>query len=331
MLHVERAAERTFTQVYSSAELSYNKRGGWQEIVNGLYANLNMRLVDDARFNGEIRRASLSRVDITNFVTDGEIACRQKQHIARDEEDFFLFDLSCAGTSTYEQYNRKCDLPPNHYTLLYTASPYSFSHRERVNALCVKIPSAALESRVGDPHSLCGIAKPIVSGLSRVTADLLISIVSHAGHFSSDASYTLEGNVLDLIGLVLAADQSKVALRGSSVRWAIHRRAVTYIKESLGNSSLNPEIIASAVGVSVRYLHRVFEDAEESVAETLARLRLEKARVELADPRLLPCSIKEIAFRNGFKTQSHFASAFRARFGATPKEIRHLRPIDRST
>jgi AraC-like DNA-binding protein len=33
-------------------------------------------------------------------------------------------------------------------------------------------------------------------------------------------------------------------------------------------------------------------------------------------------SIKEIAMRAGFKSQSHFSSLFKAHFGATPRSFR---------
>jgi AraC family transcriptional regulator, positive regulator of tynA and feaB len=79
-----------------------------------------------------------------------------------------------------------------------------------------------------------------------------------------------------------------------------------------------------AVGVSARYLRDVFQDSGRTVSETLLKLRLEKRHKDLADPQLAPYSIKAIAFRNGFKNQSHFACAFKAEYSHTPTQAREL-------
>ena len=92
----------------------------------------------------------------------------------------------------------------------------------------------------------------------------------------------------------------------------------------VGAPELSPERIAVAVGVSARYLHDVFQDSGRTVSETLLKLRLEKRHKDLADPQLAPYSIKAIAFRNGFKNQSHFACAFKAEYSHTPTQAREL-------
>ena len=135
---------------------------------------------------------------------------------------------------------------------------------------------------------------------------------------------TIESSLLEMVGMALSTDIKRAAVSGTAVRWAVHRRAMTLMKESLDDVRLTPDAIAHRVGISTRYLHRVFEDADDTVIGTLMRLRLEKCRHELSDPGLNPLSIKQVAYRNGFKSQSHFASAFRRRFGATPKEVRFL-------
>jgi AraC-like DNA-binding protein len=51
-------------------------------------------------------------------------------------------------------------------------------------------------------------------------------------------------------------------------------------------------------------------------------LRLERCRRDLLDPRLADRSIASIAFGWGFGDLSGFNRAFRAAFGATPREVR---------
>jgi AraC family transcriptional regulator, positive regulator of tynA and feaB len=318
-LHTRDALKR---YVYSSSDQMHDKHTSWRNIVEDVYAPLDLDIVNPLAFHGKIHLSTIARLDLSEFVSDGEIAHRRRQHVSSDKEDFFLFELSKAGASTYIQYGRECKLTPAHFTLLYSADPYSFCHEERVNSLCLKIPSIAMRARVSDPHALCGSAKRVVPGMSQIMADLLMSLSSESHLLDATSAPVIEANLLDMIGLVLGTHLQRTAVGGTTARWAIHKRAVAVMREALGQPDLSPETIAAAIGVSVRYLHRVFEDAEQTASETLLAMRLGKSMTELRDPAMHPLSIKEIAFRNGFRSQSHFASSFRAKFGVTPKEAR---------
>ena len=80
--------------------------------------------------------------------------------------------------------------------------------------------------------------------------------------------------------------------------------------------------VAAAIGVSTRYLHRVFEAAENSVSASIRARRLQRAHEDLTDRRLRQRSIAEIASRNGFANQSSFATCFKKEFGVSPRTVR---------
>ena len=310
--------------VYSSYGLGSDKRRAWQEQIGDLYGRLDVDLArNGSDFKGEIRCSSLGRAELTQICTDGEVARREKQHISVDGNDYFLFGLGLSGTAGYEQYGRECVLEPRHFGLIYSGSPYHFAHQDSISQLCLRIPSAALEARVGDAHAFCGIARPVLPGLSTLVADLLMSLASQADGICDTSAPVIEANVLDMIGVFLEGSREKAIVSGTSIRWALHRRAVAYLTEALIRPDLTPDVIATTLGISTRYLHRVFEDAAETVAETMMRMRLKRCRDQLVDPSMQPLSIKEIAYRNGFKSQSHFASAFKGRYGASPRDLRH--------
>lgn len=309
-------------KVYSSMVRSRNKREEWREIIDRVYAPLEIDLTDAMEFRGEIRTTTLSRVGIAEIETDGESASRTRSHIGKDTEAHFFLTFGQSGRSWYSQHGRECIVGPAQYTLLYSAAPYVFDHRDRVRLLTVKLPAAALASRVSDPHSLCGIAATVAPGFLSAVADLIATVADPSYPLSDTRSAIVEESLLDLLALGLVPDTASEARDGTSVRWAIHRRAVAYMKENLACHDLSPAQIAAATGVSARYVHRIFESADETVCECLARLRLERSHADLSNGAKNPMSIKEIAVGNGFKSQSHFSSLFRARFGVTPRDFR---------
>ena len=315
--------------VYSSADLGRNKRQGWRDLIGALYGPLDIDIADGDGdgFKGEIRCSSLGQSTLTEFVTDGEVAHREKRHIARDGEDFFLLGLSLSGVSAFEQYGRQACLPPRHLNLLHAASPYSFGHRECVRTLCLKIPGAALRARVADPHALCCKPMPVQPGLAQLAADMLVATARDADAMSDRSAAMLEAGMLDLLGLALGAGFERIAPGGTSVRRALHRRATGIIRQAMVRPDLDPDDVAAALGISTRYLHRVFEDAGQTVSATILDMRLTRTQEVLRDPAMRSLSIKEVAFRNGFRSQSHFASLFKARFQATPKQMRASEPV----
>ena len=76
---------------------------------------------------------------------------------------------------------------------------------------------------------------------------------------------------------------------------------------------------ARAFYMSERSLQRVFEEQGTSFSEQLHHLRMRMARRLLLDSHL---KIAEIARRVGYRHPSHFAKAYKRRWGITPREER---------
>ncbi|MCW3008432.1 MAG: transcriptional regulator, AraC family [Solirubrobacterales bacterium] len=104
--------------------------------------------------------------------------------------------------------------------------------------------------------------------------------------------------------------------RRSAIRVDVRR----YIRAHLQDALLGPEAIAKAHAISVRTLHALFEDCEESVAGLVRRERLARCLEDLRRPS--GGSVTEIAFRWGFRDAAHFARVFKREFGQTPSDVR---------
>ncbi|MFO1154219.1 MAG: helix-turn-helix domain-containing protein [Rhodospirillales bacterium] len=94
------------------------------------------------------------------------------------------------------------------------------------------------------------------------------------------------------------------------------------VENRLSDPRLCPAGIAAEHGISTRQLHRLFKESGTPFGAFVRRRRLERCRDDLADPRLRPLPMTEIAYRWGFSDSSHFSRCFRATFGCTARDFR---------
>jgi AraC-like DNA-binding protein len=129
--------------------------------------------------------------------------------------------------------------------------------------------------------------------------------------------------VLDLLSVPLAARLgSDRRVSPDSRRRALLERIQGFTEQHLPDAGLPPGTVAGAHHVSLRYLHKLFEAEQATVAEWIRRRRLEHCRRDLLDPVLGERPVSAIASRWGLANPTHFSHAFRAAYGVTPLEYR---------
>jgi AraC family transcriptional regulator, positive regulator of tynA and feaB len=143
-------------------------------------------------------------------------------------------------------------------------------------------------------------------------------------------SLALEIGALDDPGRAAAADAALELLRAAVApsvpssrtarRAAMCAEVRRYIRGHLQDEALGPESIASAHAMSVRALHALFEDSDESICGLIRHERLARCREDLE--LLNGGSVTEIAFRWGFHDAAHFARVFKAHYQLTPSDVR---------
>lgn len=202
-----------------------------------------------------------------------------------------------------------------------TEFPYVFEQLDNTRFLALRVDAEPLLERL--PSAL--YAKPV--DLSRGAGALLVDFVHDAwprfAELTDDECPHLVGVVLDLLALALSASGTVDApLSEPAAREAHLRRALRFLAANLHDPDLSPQRCAQAIGVSRRYLDRLFEARQDTVARYIREERLLRSREALRSPLMPQQPIEQVAYSLGFASASHFSRLYRRRFGRTPRQER---------
>jgi AraC-like DNA-binding protein len=155
---------------------------------------------------------------------------------------------------------------------------------------------------------LIGYASPLVDDLPLDTPHLRRTVVGH---------------LHDLVALALGAtrDAADVA-RVRGVRAARLKVAKTFVADNSSRRDLSVGAVAAHLGVTPRYVQRLFEGEDATFSSFLLERRLARARRMLTEPRFAQRAVSAIAYDVGFNDLSYFNRCFKQQYGATPRDIR---------
>jgi len=220
------------------------------------------------------------------------------------------------------QFGREYSLSAGNFGLHYSGAPYFYAHDEPANVICVNVPGIYFSSWLFDPKRVCALPQSGETGLGKITFDFLCSIAAESDRIADEAGHRCATQLIQLLELHYETRYADKPVGGSAVRTALFRRAKDIIDTHLRDANLSPTHVAESMKISVRYLHRIFQDSNTTVSDLIRDRRLNASRERLEDHRYNHISLKQIAASVGFRSQAHFAHAFRAQFGTSPTDHR---------
>jgi AraC family transcriptional activator of tynA and feaB len=123
--------------------------------------------------------------------------------------------------------------------------------------------------------------------------------------------------VYDLVGALFAPVDAWPASRHAD---KLFNRVRVVIKGGFADPDFGPGEVATKMGISLRYLQKLFTERGSTSSELIYSCRLDHAAHLLQRRALLATSqpLSEVAYASGFTDYTHFARKFRRRFGCPP-------------
>lgn len=125
----------------------------------------------------------------------------------------------------------------------------------------------------------------------------------------------------DLDGSGTRDEQPDETTHAGNAVESLHIRVAKEYMENHFASDISLVTVAESVGLSTVYLSKLFKQATgENFSDCLTRIRIEKAKQYLLDPRY---KIYEISGMVGYQNLKHFYKLFKRMSGVTPSEFRN--------
>ncbi|MFK7943579.1 MAG: helix-turn-helix domain-containing protein [Paracoccaceae bacterium] len=293
----------------------------WRESVCDSYVQLGCDAEDRSNFRGLIDIARFSVLALSKDTGRAHTVNRRKRDIRSASEAYFLLSLQTADSSRVTQFGRSSTLTPGDMALYSSTDPYTLELSNDFSQTVVQLPSSKLIERLPNAEMLTARKIDGQSGIGKLVRENVLAFAEHMNAPNPILQALLQDTLIDLIATGLAAHGAdKIEL--SSPEQHVMLRAKSYIRENLGDPELDRNRVAAAVGMSVRRLNDIFAKDGKSISAFVRQMRLEGVSDALRDGRFRKHSISEIAFRYGFSNMQNFSTAFRAKFGTSPRAFR---------
>lgn len=303
----------------TDSQVGVDPASQWQDMLSATHLpwSTQVRQDDGQPFEAWIRRWWIDDLALVDCGCGPCSGTRQRRQLADTDGEFVVVLITRAGRETVSQGDTEAGLRPGDAVVWDSTKSARFSVWEPLSKRSLVIPRAALDEVSGRRWVNAGVMLNGAAPATRLLTRYLDTLREVLPDLSSAAVAAARNATLELfIGAMRGEDDAPAA---DAVRPALRAAIDRYIERHLLDEGISPAAIASAHGVSIRTVNRLFNASGQTVGEVIRVRRLARAREELTDTDR-PISV--IAHRWGFSDSSHFSRSFKAHYGSSPTDYR---------
>ncbi|MFD2418403.1 AraC-like ligand-binding domain-containing protein [Amycolatopsis pigmentata] len=263
---------------------------------------------DSGDFRAGVVARDLGPLRLIELVTPGGECFRPSRRARAEDEELWQIDLMTWGQARVEQGRGTAELGPADLVLIDPARPVRY-RSTAARHVTVLVPRRELRLRPGDAARLAGVRINGDRGPGALVSSLARDFARSLTGFRAGQADRSAAAVIELISVALEAQLGDARPCPDE---ALRDRVLGYIEARLSDRDLSPARIAAAHHISVRRLHKLFEDQPQTVAALIRHRRLERCRSDLLRRDR---TVAAVAARWGFADAAHFSRLFKATYG----------------
>ncbi|MDZ3991063.1 helix-turn-helix domain-containing protein [Pseudomonas sp. Teo4] len=299
------------------------RQARWADAISDTYFPLSLQFAGDQPFDGHLQRWSTPSTPFSlSRLRSSQLGySRSKAQVGQDQDAFYLVTVPSRCDVHFEQGGHQLSCSPGGFIVERGDAPYRFHYGAQNDLWVLKLPERAFMGHLRGHQRYTRFCFDANQGLGRIFVEQLDLCARHFDSSPDAARHLLLEQAVSTLVLALQQDERVLGSEGSNLSTLHLSRVEHYVRQHLGDPDLTPQAIATACGLSLRYLHKLFASTPYTLGEWVRQQRLEAVHRQLRDPHCL-MSIGELAFRWGFADQAQFTRAFRQQFGCTAREVR---------
>jgi AraC-like DNA-binding protein len=307
----------------STASIPVGERlAAWRRAYIETFIPCHIESNSDEPFWSELASMPVGPV-ILGSVSGSPKTCYVEKSAAERCADGLTIEMIWRGEKTCSQGQRSSEATAGEAFVYYNRLPSTEVSHVATEIRTIKIADAAIRGRFGDTERFSGVKLSSQIPELRILANYVQSLGFVGDLAEAPVREMVGGHVIDLVAAALARIDGKKS-RGDlhcikAARLAAIRRLV---EGAFTEPTFDTRHAAQRLGISERYIQKLFEETGVTFSDYVTERRLRDARDKLLDQQLHDRKIQEIAWSAGFSDVSNFNRLFRRRFGEKPSALR---------
>jgi AraC family transcriptional regulator, positive regulator of tynA and feaB len=292
----------------------------WTALLSSLCGLYRPEGIERATFTGSAQTEKFCGLDAIDISGNAYRVERTNRDVRLDGIDSYFATLQLAGQSTLAHNDQIINLAVGDIVLYDNTRPATWlSEGRRGRWFSFALPRQSLISHLGvEPEG--GLYAHSARLPARLLQRLVLDAMDERESALASAEPYIQLAIYDLLGALFTANALPSVSAHSD---KLFRRTCSIIKDCFANPDLGPSDVAAKVGISLRYLQKLFTVRGSTFSDYLYSLRLDHAARLLQRHASLKSGqpLSAIADASGFRDYSYFARSFRRRFGCSPSAM----------
>jgi len=308
--------------VVSTASVPVRQRVDfWRDAIRSDLLDLSFQVPDGVDFDASLVTTRLAPLSVLSINSSASTVHRGGGGPKR-ADDLIMFNFVFSGQLVAQQDGRTTIVSAGDGVMCTGERPYTLHLPQATRLACIHLSTEKLAHVVPGLHRAIAMSFRQASELAPMVSSHASLLVDSMHTLSSEGAHTLARNFTDILFAMISQVATKGDLGLSEQRSLLLMMTRDFIERNLSNPELDAARVCSAMKLSHRYINRMFQEENSSLARYIWRRRLEKAAHDLQAPALRCRGISQIALSNGFNDMSHFSKAFRSLYGVSPRDFR---------
>jgi len=291
----------------------------WSEHIASYQSRMGYVYARTDNFRGATVRQRSDTYQLVRFESDAVEYSRTAQQVRQDPDEDYRLLLPLTGRITLRQQDQVARLAPGAGALVTFGSPFQCAQDASTLAYILTIPAREIDGPLNRKSPLAA-GLDLTTGLGSVVGSMLKGLHEQRDALTDAQFDAVSDRVVELLCMLASGDDRPDSPGHLAEVEAMVRR---HVRDHAADPGLSGASMAHTLGWSLRQIQLALQHVGTTPRDLIReeRLRLVRGRLQCAECEHL--TITELAYASGFSSASTMSTAFRRRFGVSPREMRH--------